>query len=230
MRKVIITYLFLTFLTVLYTPRAEAIVVKDALTKAQDKMEEIIEVMKTAEEKISKLEAEQRDTKIGEFGKKALEGYNEITKKLKQERRLAPLDIPEFLGGTVNDVKKTTTALKKNYTTTFRAGEGTTKSKQQKRQDMETLHNNVATLYSKAYVIRQYLKKARETQEDPQVELKDSRSIIQAGRAYAEQTNRRLLDIINMEMTQLEFENTVLLFSSSTSRNDIATWMEEINE
>ncbi len=210
--------------------QARALMVSDALTKAQDKIEETTEILKMAQEKVSDAEAKMRDSKIGEFGKKAMEGYNYINDRLTMGRnllagdlKLSPLDVPSYLSGKTNDVDAAQEVIKTEYIAKYGSGDDTTKSKHQKRQDMEAQHNNVATIYAKAYSIRYYLKKARQEQPDPQVDLEDSRKLIQAGRAYAESTNRRLLDMIAMEMALLEFESSEVVFASKSQRNDLAT-------
>ncbi len=208
--------------------------VSDALTKIEDVIEKVTEVLKTAEEKVSDAESALRDSKIGEFGNKALNGYNYINDRLTLGRNLlagdlkqAPLDVPSYLKGKTNDVDAAEAAIKTEYIAKYGSGDDTVKSKYQKRQDMEVQHNNIASIYAKAYALRYHLKKARQEQGDPQVDLKDSRALIQAGRAYAENVNRRLLDMIALEMALMEFDSTEVVYASDARRNDLATIDEE---
>ena len=92
-------------------PAFSGLPVSDALTKAEDIIEKVTEVLKTAEEKVSDAESALRDSKIGEFGNKALNGYNYINDRLTLGRNLlagdlkqAPLDVPAYLKVKTNDV------------------------------------------------------------------------------------------------------------------------------
>ena len=220
-----------------FLPRSSyafGIPVSDALTKAQDIIEKVTETLKKAQEKVSEAESAVRDSKIGEYGNKALEGYNYINDRLTLGRnllagdlKLAPLDVPSYLKGKTNDVDAAEEAIKTEYIAKYGSGDDMAKSKHQKRQDMEVQHNNIASIYAKAYSLRYHLKKAREEQGDPQVDLENSRELIQAGRAYAENVNRRLLDIIAMEMAVLEFESTEVVYASDSRRTDLAIVDEE---
>lgn len=222
-------YLYiLSFLLIgsIYTSEAQAFVVKDALTKAEDVIEETIEVAKTVHEKVIAFEAKQRDTKLGKFGVDALNAYKDISEKLKQDRMLSGLDVPDFLKGSLLKIPSTEKVMKDEYMTNFGEGNDTTKVSEQNRKNMELQHNNIASVYAKAYTIRHYLADARK-KEDPQVNLQNGREIIQAGRVYAEQTSRRLIDILTMEMALLEFENTQIIMDFDTKRNDMSNVMAE---
>lgn len=118
--------------------------VSDALTKAQDKIEETTEVLKMAQEKISDAESKMRDSKIGGIWQKGHGGYNYINDRLTMGRnllagdlKLSPLDVPSYLSGKTNDVDAAQETIKTEYIAKYGSGGDTTKSKHQKRQDME---------------------------------------------------------------------------------------------
>lgn len=229
MKKFNFMICFFVLAGLLYPDTANAFKIKDALTKAADVVEETIEVLKLADEKVSSKVTTQRDKKIGEFGESALGPYKKILESLKQNRKLAPLDIPTFMAGAVNDIDKADEVMQKEYTTSFGSGGDMTKAKSLQRKQMEVQHNNIASVYAKAYTIRFYLKDAR-LKPEPQVNTTNSREMLQAQRVYVEQTNRRLLDMLTMEMALLEFESTEVINDSDNKRKDVANITEEYNE
>ena len=196
---------------------AQSFIIFDVSTKVQDIVEKMYEWAKYANEQASRAENKLRDSKLGQMGTTAHQHYTQLNKFLIQDRKLGMLKVPSYLTGVATSVDGTYNQIKEKYVPTFGGGNDAAKKNTQERHNMEVQHNLVADVYAKAFVLRNNLVDERKKGELV-VEPRNSRELIETGRAYNEKMVQRYVDILSMESAMLDFDNTSILMVADPRR------------
>ncbi|MBQ8436876.1 MAG: hypothetical protein IJX20_04420 [Alphaproteobacteria bacterium] len=213
--------LLLASLILLPCRTVQAFSIKDAATKIQDVVEEITEVAKWAEEKISAAETKLRDSKLGKMGTKAHQYYKDVNNFLITGRKLANLKVPTYMAGATTSVDGVYDIVSNRYIQTYSGKDDSETKKRQERHNMEIQHNLIADIYAKAYVLRNNLIEERK-KGDIETTPTNTRELIEVGRAYNEKIVQRYVDILNLEAALLDFENTDVLMNADPKRLQLA--------
>lgn len=219
-------YIFLSFIFAGLLPHsAKAFIIMDAGTKIEDVVEMTIELVKTKSEEIIKKEADQRDQKLGEMGRSAHKYYDTLFRHLRQKRKLNFLDVPSFLKGAVNSVDEAEKVVMAQYIPFYDKND-MNHAKLQERKNTEAKQTLATDLYAKSYTLRNYLAKER-LDPAPIPQPENTRELIETGRAYTEKTIQRFNDVLMMEATLLDYENSQEMMSADPIRLDTAMEKEE---
>ena len=212
--------IFLFFLLVVLSPHpAYAIKIKifDIATKAEDVVEKLTELKKKVEEQIDKVNSKIQNSKLGKMGKDAHKLYSDLKPTLIKSRNLAGLKVPSYFADITSSVDSIYKEVEDNFVLKYLNSNDSKVKQEQERHNMEIQHNLIADVYAKSYALRNTLIKERQ-EEKKEVKPENTRELIETGRAYNEKILQRYIDVLNLEATLLDFENTRVLMIADPVR------------